>query len=152
MKAQETSWHAAYFFPVCAGLPHHGETFARYRLPAIRGRPEAGLARLDKLDRTLGRRSVRWMIPMAETRLPLYDPEPSIRAPPEMFGETYIFIRPWIGPSNRTRKYFLRTNKRLETECGDQPSHHFYINQIINDLFKIRSECAFPRKRSAHPH
>ena len=30
-----------------------------YRLRAIRGRPRAGLARLDKLDRTLGRRSVR---------------------------------------------------------------------------------------------
>jgi hypothetical protein len=49
---------------------------------------------LAKLDRTLGRRSVRWMISMAETRLPLYDPEPSIRARPEMFGEIHIFIRP----------------------------------------------------------
>jgi hypothetical protein len=31
----------------------------RYRLRAIRGRPEVGLALLDNLDRTLGRRSVR---------------------------------------------------------------------------------------------
>ena len=30
-----------------------------YRLRAIRGRPEVGLALLDKLDRTLGRRSAR---------------------------------------------------------------------------------------------
>jgi hypothetical protein len=30
-----------------------------YRLRAIRGRPEVGLVRLDKLDRTLGRRLVR---------------------------------------------------------------------------------------------
>ena len=30
-----------------------------YRLRAARGRPEVGLALLDKLDRTLGRRPVR---------------------------------------------------------------------------------------------
>src|SRR5260370_8933227 len=30
-----------------------------YRLRATRGRPEVGLALLDKLDRTLGRRSAR---------------------------------------------------------------------------------------------
>jgi len=42
-----------------SGLPHHGETLAHYRLRAIRGRPEVGLVRLDKLDRTLGRRSAR---------------------------------------------------------------------------------------------
>lgn len=31
----------------------------RYRLRAARGRPEAGLALLDKLDRSLGRRETR---------------------------------------------------------------------------------------------
>jgi hypothetical protein len=31
----------------------------RYRLRAARGRPEAGLALLDKLDRSLGRRATR---------------------------------------------------------------------------------------------
>ena len=31
----------------------------RYRLRATRGRPEVGLALLDKLDRSLGRRAVR---------------------------------------------------------------------------------------------
>ena len=31
----------------------------RYRLRAARGRPDTGLALLDKLDRTLGRRSAR---------------------------------------------------------------------------------------------
>ena len=37
----------------------HLDAENHYRLRAIRGRPRAGLARLDKLDRTLGRRSVR---------------------------------------------------------------------------------------------
>lgn len=32
---------------------------SRYRLRAARGRPEAGLALLDKLDRSLGRRTMR---------------------------------------------------------------------------------------------
>jgi hypothetical protein len=42
---------------------------------------------------------------------------------------------PCFGPSNGIRIYFLRTNKRLDTECGGQP---FQLNlyNIINLLHK----------------
>jgi hypothetical protein len=44
------------------------------------------------------------------------------------------------------RKYFLRINKRLEMECGVQPSNFIYINQYFADYIENRSECTFPRK------
>ena len=45
------------------------------------------------------------------------------------------------------RKYFLRTNKRLKTECGGQPSHFLMINQFFIAYIASRREYAFPRKR-----
>ena len=34
-----------------------------------------------------------------------------------------LLFWPCFGPSNGMRKYFLHKNKRLERECGGQPSH-----------------------------
>jgi hypothetical protein len=62
--------------------------------------------------------------PREETRSILNDPEPSIRVRPEMFREIHIFSALfWAFEWNE--KYFLRTNKRLETDCGGQSSHFF---------------------------
>jgi len=47
----------------------------------------------------------------------------------------YLF-RPCLGPSNWTRKYFLRTNERLASECGGQPSHFIVYKSTYYRIYQ----------------
>src|ERR1700756_4679115 len=64
--------------------------------------------------------------------IPTFDPGASreVRRNPYLFG-------PCFGPSNGMRKYFLRTNKRLASECGGQPSHYYKYRFPRKRLFAV---------------
>jgi hypothetical protein len=57
---------------------------------------------------------------------------------PQMFEEIHLCAGPFFGPSYCARKYLPRINKRLEWECGGQPSQLHRLPLTSSDVSKSR--------------
>ena len=65
---------------------------------------------------------------------------------PQMFEEIHLCAGPFVGPSYCARKYLPRINKRLEWECGGQPSQLHRLPLTSSDVSKSEKSREKPLK------